>query len=151
MTIVSLPLTVQLLNGTVADAGQVMTNLNQIASNINANGAANGVNSDITQLTALVAISSDVIFSGLITLTNATLVTPTISGGTLSSTVTGVTQPVGTNTTQLATMAALIAQAFATALPSQTGNSGKFVTTNGSTASWQPAVPDFLLMAQGII
>ena len=29
-----------------------------------------------------------------------------------------------------------------TNLPTQTGNSGKFLSTNGSLASWQPAVPD---------
>ena len=49
---------------------------------------------------------------------------------------TAPTAPVGTNTTQIATMAALLAQAFATALPSQAGNTGKFVTTDGTNASW---------------
>lgn len=43
-----------LTNGTVADATQVMANFNQIVNNTNANGAKNGVNNDITALTALV-------------------------------------------------------------------------------------------------
>lgn len=43
-----------LTNGTVADATQVMADFNQIVNNTNANGAKNGVNSDITALTALV-------------------------------------------------------------------------------------------------
>lgn len=42
-----------LTNGTVADATQVMADFNQIVNNVNANGAKNGVNSDITALTAL--------------------------------------------------------------------------------------------------
>lgn len=57
-----------------------------------------------------------------------------------SPTFTGVpaapTASVGTNTTQLATTAFVIAESFVSALPSQTGNAGKYVTTDGSTASW---------------
>lgn len=41
--------------------------------------------------------------------------------------------------------------AYNVALPSQTGNSGKYLTTNGSTASWSTIVTDpsptvFMLM-----
>jgi len=61
----------------------------------------------------------------------AALASPALTG-----TPTAPTAAVGTNTTQIATTAYVIAQAFSTALPSQTGNSGKFVTTDGSTASW---------------
>ncbi len=50
------------------------------------------------------------------------------------------TQAAGNNTTLAASTAfvsaAVAAAAFSTVLPSQTGNSGKFVTTNGSVASW---------------
>ena len=42
-----------LQNGTTADATQIMANFNAIMSDVNANAAANGVNSDITNLTAL--------------------------------------------------------------------------------------------------
>lgn len=42
----------------------------------------------------------------------------------------------GTATTQIATTAFVAAAAFSAALPGQTGNAGKFVTTNGTTASW---------------
>lgn len=60
-----------------------------------------------------------------------------------SPTFTGVpaapTAAPGTNTTQLATTAFVDAKAFSTALPSQTGNNGKFVTTDGSVASWASA------------
>jgi hypothetical protein len=42
----------------------------------------------------------------------------------------------GTSSTQLATTAFVAAAAFSAALPGQAGNSGKFITTNGTTASW---------------
>jgi hypothetical protein len=47
----SLPYT--LTNGSTADASQVMANYNKIITDVNANAAHNGVNSDITALTAL--------------------------------------------------------------------------------------------------
>ena len=50
---------------------------------------------------------------------------------------TAPTAPPGTNTNQIATMAALAAQAFSAALPLQSGNAGKIVTTDGSQASWK--------------
>lgn len=60
---------------------------------------------------------------------------------TLTGTPTAPTAPLGTNTNQVATMAALIAQAFSAALPLQTGNAGKFVTTDGTNASWTSPFP----------
>ncbi len=42
-----------LQNGTVADASQVMANLNQLVANGNSNAAKNGANTDITSLGAL--------------------------------------------------------------------------------------------------
>lgn len=57
-----------------------------------------------------------------------------------SPTFTGVpaapTASTGTSTTQIATTAFVGATAFNTALPAQAGNSGKFVTTDGTNASW---------------
>lgn len=50
MAIVNLPLTVQLANGTVADATQVMTDLNQIATNVNANAAGLSQPNTFTQV-----------------------------------------------------------------------------------------------------
>jgi len=53
----SLP--VNILNGTVADATQVMANFNAIVTSVNANAANNGLNSNITVLTGLTtALSS---------------------------------------------------------------------------------------------
>lgn len=47
----SLPVLLQ--NNTLADANQVMANFNAIVNSVNANGAKNGINSDILALTAL--------------------------------------------------------------------------------------------------
>jgi hypothetical protein len=50
--------------------------------------------------------------------------------------LTVATQAPGNNTNYAASTAFVIAQAFSSALPSQTGNAGKFITTDGTTASW---------------
>lgn len=54
-----------------------------------------------------------------------------------------ITQPAGNNTTKLATTAFVQATAFSSSLPNQTGQSGKYVTTDGSTASWVP-LPSYI-------
>ena len=75
------------------------------------------------------------------------MLSPTFSGVPISTTASP-----GTNTTQIATCAFVAAQAFNSALPAQAGNAGKYVTTDGTNASWGSiSVPDYLLLAQGII
>ena len=54
----------------------------------------------------------------------------------LTGTPTAPTATAGTNTTQIATTAYVVGTAFSAALPGQGGNAGKFVTTDGTTASW---------------
>lgn len=61
----------------------------------------------------------------------AALASPTFTGAPLAPTAAA-----GTNTTQLATTAFVAAAAFSAVLPAQAGNAGKYVTTNGTTASW---------------
>lgn len=61
----------------------------------------------------------------------APLLSPTFTG-----TPTAPTASAGTSTTQIATTAFVAATGFSSALPAQTGNSGKIVTTDGTTASW---------------
>ena len=63
--------------------------------------------------------------------TLALSVSPAFTG-----TPTAPTAAAGTNTTQLATTAYVVGTAFSSALPGQTGNAGKYVTTDGVTASW---------------
>jgi hypothetical protein len=50
--------------------------------------------------------------------------------------LTVATQAPGNNTTAAASTAYVVATAFNSALPGQTGNAGRFVTTNGTVASW---------------
>ena len=51
------------------------------------------------------------------------------------------TAPAGTSTDQVATTAFVTNQAFASVLPGQLGNAGKFLTTDGNLASWGSAQP----------
>jgi hypothetical protein len=110
-------------------------------------------------MTAAVAGTDYVAPSGSIT-GNAANVTGTVAianGGTGATTATGAltnlgaapiasptftgtpaapTATAGTNTTQVATTAFVTNALSSAGLPTQTGNSGKFLTTNGSVASW---------------
>lgn len=54
----------------------------------------------------------------------------------LTGTPTAPTATTGTSTTQIATTAFVQATAMSAALPNQTGNSGKIITTDGTNASW---------------
>ena len=73
------------------------------------------------------------------------MLSPTFSGVPISTTAS-----TGTSTNQIATCAFVTTTAFNSALPAQAGNAGKFVTTDGTNASWG-SIPDYLLLAQGII
>lgn len=61
--------------------------------------------------------------------------THTFSGACVVPTMTAGDNSTNASSTAFVS-AAIAAAAFSTALPSQSGNSGKFVTTNGTTASW---------------
>lgn len=63
--------------------------------------------------------------------TKAPLASPALTG-----TPTAPTAAPGTATTQLATTEFVVSQAFSSALPGQTGNAGKYLTTDGTAASW---------------
>lgn len=71
-----------------------------------------------------------------LTLTNALQSYARLDGGTFTGTMAGLTMVAGDNSTKLATTAFVANQAFTASLPDQSGNSGKIVTTNGTTASW---------------
>lgn len=81
----------------------------------------------------------------------APLASPALTGVPTAPTAT-----TGTGTTQIATTAFVGATAFSAALPSQTGNAGKYVKTDGVNASWE-AVPEqvppesLLFMNVGVI
>jgi hypothetical protein len=73
-----------------------------------------------------------------------------IDSPALTGVPTAPTAPPGTSTNQIATMAALLAQAFNSALPGQAGQAGKFVTTDGVNASWA-YVPQYPLTAMSVL
>lgn len=60
----------------------------------------------------------------------------TIGSPAFIGTPTAPTAATGTSSTQIATTAFVANTAFSSALPAQLGNSGKFLTTNGTDASW---------------
>lgn len=64
----------------------------------------------------------------------APLASPVLTGVPLAPTAVA-----GTNTDQIATTAFVTNQVLTATLPGQAGNSGKFLTTNGSSASWAAA------------
>jgi hypothetical protein len=81
--------------------------------------------------------------------TNVTGILPVANGGTGASSLTSNNVLVGNGTSAVQTVApgtngnvltsngtTWVSSASATGLPSQTGNAGKFLTTDGSTASW---------------
>jgi hypothetical protein len=72
--------------------------------------------------------ASGVTLTGTQTLTNKTLTTPTITGAAVSL--------AANPTNALDAAPKQYVDALTGALPLQTGNAGKFVTTNGTTASW---------------
>jgi hypothetical protein len=95
--------------------------------------ASTGTNNTQVATTAFVNSSISIANSSL-----APIWSPSFNG-----TPTAPTAAANTNTTQIATTA-FVASALTTAgLPSQSGNNGKFLTTNGSSASWaaSPGVP----------
>lgn len=77
---------------------------------------------------------TNVASAAIATITGATIVSPSLTG-----TPTAPTASIGTATTQIATTAFVAAAAFSSALPGQTGNGGKFITTDGTNASWGDA------------
>lgn len=88
------------------------------------------------------AVVAATVAAKLDTATAATTYAP-LSSPALVGVPTAPTASVGTNTTQIATMAALLNQAFTTGFPSQTGNAGKFITTNGTSVSWAQVLPTY--------
>ena len=76
-------------------------------------------------------------FSGSVTGTTGAFSGPvTGTTGAFSGSVTGTTEAAGDSSTKFATTAFAVGLAFSASLPSQTGNAGKFVTTDGTNASW---------------
>lgn len=135
-------------------AGYVTRTLYIFSPNANNTGASTlnvsalGVRS-IKSVSGAALVADDLVsgnvYVGVDDGTNINLVAPTknyidgfapLASPAFTGTPTAPTAAVGTSTTQIATTAFAAALAFSSALPAQTGNSGKFVTTDGTSASW---------------
>ena len=66
-----------------------------------------------------------------------------LAGPAFTGVPTAPTPAAGDNSTTLATTAFVNATSFVSALPAQAGNAGKFLTTNGGSASWA-ALPNLV-------
>lgn len=107
-----------------------------------------GVTSPIqAQINAKGAIAGQA-WTGTQDFTGSTLVAPTkgnVAGQAWTGTqdftaAASVSVPTPVASANAATKGYVDAQAFSAALPSQAGNAGKFVTTDGTSESWQPVV-----------
>lgn len=101
-------------------------------------GVTSAIQTQLDALTAAKAPIASPTFTGAVTIPSgasiagfAPLASPTFTG-----TPTAPTATVGTSTTQIATTAFVAATGLSTALPGQSGNAGKFITTDGTNASW---------------
>ena len=86
-------------------------------------GVTSAIQAQLDALTSAKAAKSGATYTGTHDFTGATIRAATL--------------PAGTATTELATTAHVSAVAFSAALPGQTGNAGRYVTTDGVNASWQ--------------
>ncbi len=86
-------------------------------------GVTSAIQAQLDALTSAKAAKAGATYTGTHDFTGATILAATL--------------PAGTATTELATTAHVAAVAFSAALPGQTGNAGRYVTTDGVNASWQ--------------
>jgi len=92
--------------------------------------------SDNSTKAATTAYADSAVSASAVTLNASIALKADIASPTLTGTPLAPTAAAGTNNTQIATTAFATQLAFVAALPAQAGNGGKFVTTDGSTASW---------------
>ncbi len=90
---------------------------------------------------ATTAYADSAVAASAVTLNAAIALKADIASPTFTGTPAAPTAAAGTATTQIATTAFVAGTAFSSALPAQTGNSGKFVTTDGTNASWSAVLP----------
>lgn len=118
------------IDSKAAHAGQVYTGAHDFTGGTpTVPTAAASDNSAAAASTAYVD-AAGVVLSAVDAL-KAPLASPALTG-----TPTAPTAATGTATTQIATTEFVGSTAFNSALPSQTGNAGKYVTTDGTDASW---------------
>jgi hypothetical protein len=124
----------KILDANVTDAKIATVSGSKVIGNITGSAA------NVTGTVAIVngGTGSSTSSGALVNLGAAPLASPSFTG-----TPTAPTAAANTSTTQVATTAFVSSALASAGLPSQSGNNGKFLTTNGSTASWaaSPGVP----------
>jgi len=140
-------------NGVLVRADRMDTEMDGLATGLSncitrdgQGGAAANIPFNTYKITGLGvgAASTDSVNYGQV-FSSPTFSSPTFTGTVTGSGATTFTVPTvaaGDNSTNAASTAFATALAFAAALPAQTGNSGKYVTTNGTTASWALPIAD---------
>lgn len=129
---------ISVTNGTGLDAGNII---------IAYSGTTPGTGT-VTAVTAGTGLSGGTITtSGSLSVDFALVAA--LSSPALTGTPTAPTAGAGTNTTQIATTA-FVKTATDAIIPSQTSNSGKYLTTNGTSTSWASITSDSGTLSSGI-
>ena len=135
----------QTVSGTLAVTGatslQAATGVTMTVGNATTNLATTAFTADAVAAEALIRLSADnaeilARSEADTALTNTFANYAPLASPALTGTPSAPTAAAGTGTTQIASTAFVMTQAFTAALPGQSGNAGKFVTTDGTAASW---------------
>lgn len=124
-----------LVNGQVADANQVMDNFNSILSCANANLAHNGVNSDITQLTAVTNLAFAGANSNITSLTGLTTPLAVSEGGTGGATASAARSGLGLGAAAVENLSGNIVDSGGSLIVGNSGVTGGSYTYSSITVS----------------
>lgn len=125
-----------ILDGVTATAAELNI-LDGVTADANEINVLDGITSSTAELNILDGVT--VTAADINTVTARALKAGDTYTGThdfTGATVNAATQTVGDSTTKVATTAFVTSTSFASALPGQTGNARKFVTTDGTNATW---------------
>lgn len=105
-------------------------------------GVTSSIQTQFTAQTALSALKANLAsptFTGTVTIPSGAVISgyASLASPAFTGFPTAPTLAAGNNTTSIATTAFVIAQGLSSALPGQAGNAGKYIRTDGTTATWQ--------------
>ena len=131
------------VSGTLAVTGATTL---QAATGVTTLAADNSISLATTAYTTTAVAAEALIRANAVTAealarTNSDALLAPLANPALTGIPTAPTAAAGTGTSQIASTAFVAAAAFSAVLPGQAGNAGKFVTTNGTGASWALPLP----------